>query len=220
MVPPQLLRLRPNGEPIAAGHLALRDAFFAPQQLLENGGIEPILRGLATQQAEAVDNFIVGDLRNFLFGPPGSGGIDLAAMNIQRGRDHGLPSYNDGREQWGLPRVTTFAEITSDPLMAARFAAVYASVDDVDLWVGGLGEDADGGGLVGPLFAAIIADQFERLRRGDRFYYERLPRVLVRYVEQLDLRTIIQLNSRIGRELPRDIFHVGRGRPGSVHVTH
>jgi hypothetical protein len=44
--------------------------------------------------------------------------------------------------------------------------------------------------------------------------------VLVRYVEQLDLRTIIQLNSRIGRELPRDIFHVGRGRPGSVHVTH
>ena len=98
MVPSQLLRLNRKGRPIKEGHLPVREAFFNPQLILDHG-IEPILRGLATQRAEAVDNFIVNDLRNFLFGPPGAGGFDLSALNIQRGRDHGLPSYNDSREQ-------------------------------------------------------------------------------------------------------------------------
>lgn len=207
MVSPMLLRLTRRGRPIRAGHLPLREAFFAPQETVEHG-IEPVLRGLSRQRAEALDNFLVDDLRNFLFGPPGAGGFDLASLNIQRGRDHGLPSYNDTREQWGLGRATSFSDISADAEIAGRLAAAYGSVDDVDLWVGGLAEDPVAGAMVGPLFRRIIADQFRRLRDGDRFWYERLPAELVRYVERLDLKTIIRLNTYIGRELPSSVFLV------------
>ena len=68
--------------------------------------------------------------------------MDLAALNIQRGRDHGVASYNVWREQCGLQRFRSFSEMTS--VMAARTAAalerVYDHVDDVDLFPGGLAE--------------------------------------------------------------------------------
>ncbi len=132
MVSPTLLRLKRNGRPIKAGHLALRDAFFSPKETIDHG-IEPVLRGLVTQRAEGIDNFIVDDMRNFLFAH-GSKGFDLSALNIQRGRDHGLPDYNASREQWGLPRVSSFAQITPDVEVQRMLAAAYASVDDIDRW--------------------------------------------------------------------------------------
>jgi hypothetical protein len=73
----------------------LRDAFLSPQRILDEGGIEPILRGLASQRAQQVDLRIVDDVRNFLvLAPPGDVKLDLPSLNIQRGRDHGLPGYN------------------------------------------------------------------------------------------------------------------------------
>lgn len=92
---PTLLRLDVTGAEIADGNLALRDAFFNPTRITDEGGIEPLLRGLASQKHQKIDIYIIDDIRNFLFGEPGQGGFDLASLNIQRGRDHGLPSYND-----------------------------------------------------------------------------------------------------------------------------
>lgn len=48
---------------------------------------------------------------------------------------------------------------------------VYHSPHDVDLLVGGLAERADGDSLLGPTLSCIIADQFMRTRRGDRYFY-------------------------------------------------
>jgi peroxidase len=109
----------------------------------------------------------------------------LVSLNIQRGRDHGLPSYNDMREKLGLGRVSSFEGISSDSEVQDRLEAAYGDVDCVDpygedvdcvdridLWVGGLAEDRVPGALVGPTFRAILIDQFERLRDGDRFWYQ------------------------------------------------
>jgi peroxidase len=105
MVSPQLLRLDSTNNPVAVGHLPVRAAFFNPGEIINNG-IDPLLRGLAFNIAQRVDIHIVDDLRNFLFGAPGAGGFDLAALNIQRGRDHGLLSYNETRRRLGLMAVT------------------------------------------------------------------------------------------------------------------
>ena len=170
MLVPELLRLGPDGATIAAGPIALRNAFFQPAEIIDTG-IEAVLLGLSRQQAQEIDTRIVDDVRNFLFGPPGAGGFDLASLNIQRGRDHGLPPYNTVRLAYGLTPVTDFFEVTGDPELAAALAGVYASVDDIDLWVGILAEDHLPGSSVGELLSAILIDQFERLRDGDRFFY-------------------------------------------------
>ena len=210
MLSSQLLRVGPTGEESEAGHLSLADAFFSPDEIV-NHGIDDILRGLASQKAQQVDMMVIDDVRNLLFGPPGAGGLDLASLNIQRGRDHGLPGYNQVRRDFGLPPVRGFDELTSDPIAREQLADAYGSVDSVDIWVGGLAERHVAGALVGRTFYTILRDQFLRLRDGDRFWYERhLPPELVELVETQTLDRIIRRNTSIGRELQSDVF---RTRP-------
>lgn len=206
---PTLLRLDATLNPIPEGNLALRDAFFRPDRIVNEGGIEPLLRGLASQACSRIDTEIIDDVRNFLFGPPGAGGFDLPALNIQRGRDHGLPSYNAMREAMGLVAKQTFAEISSNPAVQARLASVYASVDEVDLWVGALAEDPRSGGHLGELAFRVIRDQFERLRQGDRYWYQRtFTAEEIAELESTTLADVIRRNTSIGSEMSDDVFHV------------
>jgi len=212
MLSAQLLRLDGRGNEIAAGNLSLADAFFSPDEITGHG-IAPLLRGLASQQAQEIDAEIVDEVRNFLFGPPGAGGFDLAALNIQRGRDHGLPGYNQVRVDYGLAPVSSFADVNPDVGVQARLAAAYGSVDDIDLWVGGLAESHARKAVVGETFHAVLADQFTRLRDGDRFWYESyLPRDMVKLVNRQTLATIVKRNTEIERELGRKPFLVKRSR--------
>ena len=100
--------------------------------------------------------------------------MDLAAINIQRGRDHGLAPYNIWREQCGLKRLQTWEELADamDGDTAVRMKSVYEHVDDIDLFTGGMAEKPVVGGIIGPTFACILGQQFLNLRRGDRFWYE------------------------------------------------
>jgi hypothetical protein len=208
MLSPQLQRLRRNGQPIAAGHLPLADAFFR-NDIFVASGMEPILRGLAKQPAQEIDSYIVDDVRNFLFGPPGAGGFDLASLNIQRGREHGLPSYNQVRIDFGLPPRASFAEVSSDPVIQANLAAAYATVDDVDIWVGGLAEDHVPGAVVGETLFVTLGDQFLRARDGDRFFYRSyMPEPFRSLVEQSTLARIIRRNTGVGFELQANAFRV------------
>jgi hypothetical protein len=175
MLSSELERFNEDGTVATGGHLSLADSFFNPQIIKDDNGIEPILRGLVIGKSEKIDNFVIDEVRNFLFGEPAPvGGFDLPSLNIQRGRDHGLPSYNDVRVAYGLPAVDSFFDITYDIDLANKLELAYGfgNVDDVDLWVGGISEPPVPGGMVGETFAAIIRDQFERSRDGDRFWYE------------------------------------------------
>lgn len=206
---PQLLRLNAEGDTINEGNLPLRNAFFSPYRLSTEGGIEPLLRGLAKQVCQEVDIFIIDDVRNFLFGQPGSGGFDLASLNIQRGRDHGLPSYNDVREAYGLERKATFAEITENIDKQNALASVYDDVDEIDLWVGGLSEDIVRGAMVGELIQTVLAEQFTALRDGDRFYFEnQMDRRQIDQVRRTRLSDIIRRNTAINNEIQDNVFIV------------
>jgi len=206
---PTLLRLDASLNTIPEGDLPLRDAFFRPDRLVNEGGIEPILRGLASQACSAIDTELVDDVRNFLFGLPGAGGFDLASLNIQRGRDHGLPSYNDARDAMGLAVPTSFAEVSSDPDIQARLASVYTDVDEIDLWVGTLAEDSVNGGHVGELAFQVIKMQFEALRDGDRYWYSAtLTAQEVAEIESTTLADVIRRNTSIGAEISDNVFQV------------
>ena len=170
---PELLRIDENGQVIAAGNLPLEQAFFNPDLLHDpaNGGIEPILRGLSVQRAQEVNPFIVDALRNMLFPPPVDVGFDLAALNLQRARDHGIGGYNASRVAYGLDPVS-WESAAFLPGIKEHLMTVYVGIDDVDLWIGGLAERHVNGGLLGETFASIVTDQFTRLRDGDRYWYE------------------------------------------------
>ncbi|MGK7893362.1 MAG: peroxidase family protein, partial [Xenococcus sp. (in: cyanobacteria)] len=171
MLSPQLLRVDGPGKPDKVEEIPLQDAFFDPDEIYNNG-IDSLLRGLSHQKAQEIDNKLVDDVRNFLFGFPGEGGLDLASLNIQRGREHGLPDFNTVRAQMGFHKYSNFDELTGqNHTLSKQLADVYGSVDQVDLWVGGLAEQQAPGALVGETFQKIIADQFTRLRDGDRFWY-------------------------------------------------
>ncbi|KOB71135.1 Chorion peroxidase [Operophtera brumata] len=105
--------------------------------------------------------------------PAGPCGLDLVSLNIQRGRDHGLPSYPRWREVCGLSAPRNFTDLADifDDSSLSRINNIYESVDDIDLYTGALAEDPKGR-LLGPTLTCLISDQFLRLKLGDRFWYE------------------------------------------------
>ena len=98
--------------------------------------------------------------------------MDLIAIDIQREYDVGLGTLNQTRQAIGLRQFASFAQLTSDPVLQNNLQAVYGSIDNVDLFIGGLAEKHATGAIVGPTFQAIIADQFQALRAGDRFFWQ------------------------------------------------
>ncbi|XP_058122599.1 uncharacterized protein LOC131293497 [Anopheles ziemanni] len=172
---PHIPRLSVQHQPIDPP-LLLRDGFFRTDPFLQPGLVDEISRGLVATPMETLDQFITGEVTNHLFEDrriPFSG-FDLIALNVQRGRDHGIPSYNNYRALCNLKRAQTWEDLSREipPEVIARLRRIYASVDDIDIFPGGMSERPLQGGLVGPTFACIIAIQFRQLRKCDRFWYE------------------------------------------------
>ena len=195
-----LRRLDSNGDMIPQGHMALQDAFFNPFAVLETGGIEPFLQGMGTQIQQNFDAKVIDDVRNFLFGQPGFGGLDLASININRGRERGLPDFNAVREAYGLPSYQFYQQINPSAAVFTRLLSLYADLDNIDPWVGMLSENSLPGSLFGQTVHTIMVQQFTALRDGDRFYYWNDP-VLSEdeksYIHNITLRDVIMYNSSV-----------------------
>ena len=135
LVNPTIARYDDNMEAISHGHLPLHQAFFAPYRISEEGGIDPILRGLFHRPSKLPlpSQLLNEELTERLFTLAHEVALDLAALNIQRGRDHGLPPYNKVREHCGLERAKSFEDLSSeiqDSNVRRKLRRVYRHVGE------------------------------------------------------------------------------------------
>lgn len=168
----EIKRLDAAGQVLPEGPLLLRDAYFNPSQITNFESIDPYFRGMGAQKEQMLDAKVVNDVRNFLFGPPGAGGLDLATINLQRGRDRGLPNFNAIRVDLGLSHISYFQFINDDPDVFNPLSVIYnGNINIIDPWVGFLAEKPLPNTIFGETLYKVMSLQFGALRDGDRFFY-------------------------------------------------
>ncbi|XP_061781050.1 thyroid peroxidase [Nerophis lumbriciformis] len=204
-------------------NLVLHSTFFSPWRILNEGGIEPILRGtLGTEAiANTANSLVQEELTERLVVLNIPQPMDLASLNLQRGRDHGLPGYNDWREFCGLKRIQTLEDLTHFVIngsVAEKILQIYNHPNNIDVWLGGLVEIFLPGARVGPVFACLIGKQMKALRDGDRFWWEAESMFNQQQRDELlkfSLSKIICDNSDI-IEVPPDAFKFEKYPSGYV----
>jgi hypothetical protein len=158
---------------VGPGEMDLLDVFWNPQ-LVVTYGIDIFLKGASSHDQYETDLKINDVLRNFLFVSPNDPvrfGIDLGSLNIQRGRDHGLPDYNTARFFYTGTAARRFSDISPVDSTAKALRDLYGNVNNVDLWIGVLAEEHLPNKSVGRTLNAMLKAQFEKLRDGDFYFY-------------------------------------------------
>jgi Animal haem peroxidase len=260
--------------PVVALTLPQGAAFFDPT-VVPALGLGPILTGLSEEPGYRNDAQIDESLRSVLFEYPVPGNpdpsaclaqqsvagcftgvTDLGAIDIQRERDHGMPTYAELRHALGLPAQTTFDQVTGEPTdqlspgltinnprildvtslrdffgrplaldstvravaetqrstLAARLKAIYATVGNLDAFVGMMSEPHMPGSEFGQVQLALWRRQFTALRDGDRFFYAQDPvlnQIRRRYgiTYRHTLGQLISMDAGVpASQLPRNVF--------------
>ncbi|MEA2692726.1 MAG: hypothetical protein QOJ16_2113 [Acidobacteriota bacterium] len=188
--------------------------FQAPALYKTSADVDAVVRGFLRQPHEKVDCIVADGVRNTLvIDEPGSFGtvFDLPTINIMRGRELGLPTYNEARVGFGLPRVTRYSQ-AFDVKATRRLSSIYANPDQIDLFAGGICERAafPGLGHTGPLITAVIHRQIRDLRAADRFWYQNiLTKDEIKEVESYKLSDVILNNTGLRpNEVNRNAFKV------------
>eukprot|EP00903_Cladosiphon_okamuranus_P015565 g14370.t1 len=158
-----------------------------------------VIRGAVLSPALSVDPYYSPVLANL------SPLFKLPVDAVQRGRDHGLPTYNAARAAYGL-YPATFANLTTDTELAARLSAAYGGdIDNLDAFTGALAEgtSASTGGVFGELIYEAWTDQLTNAIAGDRFYHFH-----GRTMENVANTTLKDVISRVmnATDLPLSIF--------------
>ena len=212
-----------NANPISSlPDLPLASDFFQPGIVAQPGEVAANLKYLSTDNTQEVDEQAVDGLRNALF-PDAPvinnvevGASDLIADDIQRGRDEGDPTYNQLRVAMGEKPVTSFAQITSNVQLQQELQQIYGNVNNVEAFVGLMGENHFPGSSLGQTEQAVLARQFEALRDGDRFFYQNAdPASLVNQLNNTTLAQIIERNTNI-TNLQSNVFFFYSNIQGSA----
>lgn len=200
MVSDDVVLVDKDCEEVGPGEMDLVDVFWNPG-LVATYGIDVFIKGASSHDQYETDNKINDVLRNFLFGNPSDPvrfGIDLGSLNIQRGRDHGLPDYNTARLYYTGRTVRRFSDITSTDSLADELRSLYGNVNNIDLWVGVLAEDHLPNKSVGRTLHAMLKSQFEKLRDGDFYFYLNdpfLPNIIREQIKRTKFSDIIKRNT-------------------------
>ncbi|PZR94843.1 MAG: calcium-binding protein [Stutzerimonas stutzeri] len=192
--------------------VSLVQAFLSPNQVSALG-IDGLIGGSVQVPHQAIDEDVVNALRNQLVGRP----LDLAALNIFRGRDMGIAPFNEVRtqlyEQTGLSALRPYSDWADfaerndiSATMLGKLQQAYpGGFETMDLWIGGLLEKPMAGQL-GSTFGYIFLEQLDRLQNGDRFYYlEVLDDSLFTGENNVTFAKIIARNTGLS-DLPENVF--------------
>uniref|UniRef100_A0A8C5PEB3 Thyroid peroxidase n=1 Tax=Leptobrachium leishanense TaxID=445787 RepID=A0A8C5PEB3_9ANUR len=198
-------------------NLLLNDVFFRPWRIIKEGGLDPLFRGMIGRSAkmQTQQEMMSEELTEKLQVLTNNGSVDLASLNLQRGRDHGLPGYNDWRESCGLQRLQTLSDLIisiSDQNLTTEIIDLYGHPDNIDVFLGGLAENFLPGARTGPLFACLIGKQIKALREGDRFWYENENIFTDSQRAELQKQTLSRVicdNTGLNH-VPADVFIMGK----------
>ena len=218
----QFERVNSNFAPSEEGPLSVQ-ASFNNNRPINSEGIEPIMQGLFSNNGEAedFDNTFSASIAARLFIPPRQRGFqNLVALNIQRGRDHGLQSYTEYRKLCGIPNAkrrgsnpfSIFSNTITNPEILKDLQTTYGSPSNhVDLFAAGISETNDGAKLLGRTFGCILSRTFQELRDGDRFYYENKDIVSLpqqREVKKMNMARVMCLTLRNVESMQENLFDV------------
>lgn len=202
--------------------LRLCNSFWKRHSLQKDADVDEIILGMASQIAEREDNVITEDLRDYMYGPLRFSRSDAVAVTIQRGRDFGLPSYSEVRQALDLPPLRTWADLNpalnqSSPQLFEELSKLYdGDLSRLELFPGGLLESVEG---PGPVFSFLISDQFQRIRNGDRFWFENRQNGLFTEEEIQSIRNttfydvIVAVTSAESGDIQNDVFFWRDGDP-------
>ncbi|XP_041081499.1 peroxidasin homolog [Polyodon spathula] len=227
MIDPVLYRFNKTFGAIPEGHLQLQKAFLSPFRIVREGGIDPILRGLfgrpgkmkvSTEQLSPV-------LTEQLFTTTRALNLDLAAVNIQRGRDHGIPPYNDYRVFCNLTSAQDFEDLRNEiknPEIREKLKRLYGITENIDLFPALMNEDLVPGTRLGATLLCLLVVEFQKLRDGDRFWYENpgvfTPAQLTQ-IRQASLARVLCDNADDITEVQPDVFQIADFPHGFVSCS-
>lgn len=110
--------------------IALHNMLFNPYSLYRPYGLDSAIRSAINNSLEKSDPYFTTELTEKLFAKDASPvvcGLDLVSLNIQRGRDHGLPAYSEWRRHCRLPAVDTWEKLSKavDPQSFETIRKIY-----------------------------------------------------------------------------------------------
>lgn len=219
LVRPSFPRLTPDYTP-AQPDLKLSEMFFNPSMLAASNGVGRLARGWMEINSMDLDEFLTSVLTSKLFQTSVSPGLDLASLNIQRQRDHGIPTYG----AWKDFCASKFPELAFPEIANGRTKALlkmlHGSVDNSELWLAGISEKNYPESIIGPTFACIFGLTFKNLRDGDRFYFEKSDVFSSKQLKQIKkasfARVICDNSDTIS--IQPDVFLLNQTRVYCYHV--
>ncbi|KAI8492520.1 cuticle development, partial [Branchiostoma belcheri] len=109
MVPSAVFKRNSSGDAMA---IRTCNTYWNVEDVIQTAeDVDGLLSGMAGQIADGGRNIVSEDLQGFLYGPLTFSRRDLVAMDIQRGRDHGLPDYNTACREYGIPPLRNWTDI-------------------------------------------------------------------------------------------------------------
>ena len=181
------------------------------------------MRGLLHDKSRELDEFVTRVLTTQLFADDDTSlGHDLVSRTIQRGREHGIPSYHAFQqycyERYGVS--SKYANGRTDNNLKHIYGP-KGYKDGIDIFVGGIAEDKVEGSNLGPTFACILGEAFANIRNGDRFFVEK-PGVFTEdqltSLRQVRLSKVICTNADNIKLIIPNAFETGQRRQSCIDL--